>query len=488
MRSHLLKPSLSSISIALLAGFLSLSAVAQSQLPSLGDRISGTVSLDDEYQMGQQFLSQLRRSAPTIPDALLNDYLENVTYKVASRSQLKDHRLSFVVIDSEDLNAFAAPGGIIGVNTGLFLNAQTEAEFVSVMAHEIAHVSQRHFARTVDEAQAGSIPQIATMLASILIMATSDAGHGQAAIAAAQGRSVENQLRFSRNNEAEADRVGQDTMFAAGFNPNGMSALFERLVAINRFGRRPPEFLLTHPVTESRVADARGRAVRYPLRNYADNLEYQVVRSRVLGHYANDKEAYVSQSKNKLQQSLLEFDRDAARYNLAIAYYENKEYNLANATLAPLLEKDPNQISYVATQAEFYTEQNEPAQAIQFLQRHMEINPDNHALVMAYIDALIEMRAFSQAAETMLQHALLRPDDHNLWFKLADTQGQAGNISAVHQSRAEFFRLIGDYRSSREQLKFAVRIETEKGSAPAELARLKQKIRDVEQMQRDLND
>ena len=286
---------------------------------------------------------------------------------------------------------------------------------------------------------------------------------------------------------AEADRVGQDTMFAAGFNPNGMSALFERLVAINRFGRRPPEFLLTHPVTESRVADARGRAVRYPLRNYADNLEYQVVRSRVLGHYANDKEAYVSQSKDKLQQSLLEFDRDAARYNLAIAYYENKEYNLANATLAPLLEKDPNQISYVATQAEFYTEQNEPAQAIQFLQRHMEINPDNHALVMAYIDALIEMRAFSQAAETMLQHALLRPDDHNLWFKLADTQGQAGNISAVHQSRAEFFRLIGDYRSSREQLKFAVRIETEKGSAPAELARLKQKIRDVEQMQRDLN-
>ena len=127
---------------------------AQNSLPSLGDRISGTVSLNQEYRMGQQFLSQIRRSAPTIPDALLNDYLEFVTYRLASRSQLQDHRLSFVIIDSEELNAFAAPGGIIGVNTGLFLNARTEGEFASVMAHEIAHVSQRHFARGVDEAQA----------------------------------------------------------------------------------------------------------------------------------------------------------------------------------------------------------------------------------------------------------------------------------------------------------------------------------------------
>ena len=111
---------------------------AQPALPSLGDRISGTVSIEQEYAMGQQFLSNIRRGAPTISDPLLNAYLEDVTYKLASRSQLQDHRLSFIIIDSEALNAFAAPGGIIGVNTGLFLNAQSEAEFASVMAHEIA--------------------------------------------------------------------------------------------------------------------------------------------------------------------------------------------------------------------------------------------------------------------------------------------------------------------------------------------------------------
>ena len=154
----------------LLPTLLTLSSQAQTPLPSLGDRISGTVSLEQEYEMGQQFLSQIRRSALTIPDALLNDYLENLTYKLASRSQLQDHRLSFIIIDSEELNAFAAPGGIIGVNTGLFINAQTEAEFASVMAHEIAHVSQRHFARGIDEAQAGRVPQLATLLASVLVL------------------------------------------------------------------------------------------------------------------------------------------------------------------------------------------------------------------------------------------------------------------------------------------------------------------------------
>ena len=156
--------------------------LAQPELPRLGDRISGTVSLDQEYMMGQQFLSQLRRGAPTIPDALLNTYLESISYRLAARSQLTDRRLSFVIIDSEEINAFAAPGGIIGVNTGLFLNAHSEAEFASVMGHEIAHVSQRHFARGVDEAQAGRVGHLASLLASVLVMATSDGGHGAAAL------------------------------------------------------------------------------------------------------------------------------------------------------------------------------------------------------------------------------------------------------------------------------------------------------------------
>jgi predicted Zn-dependent protease len=461
-------------------------ALGQNNLPSLGDRISGTVSLEQEYRMGQQFLSQIRRSAPTIPDALLNDYLEFVTYKLASRSQLQDHRLSFVIIDSEELNAFAAPGGVIGVNTGLFINARSEAEFASVMAHEIAHVSQRHFARGVDEAQAGRIPQLGALLASVLIMATSDASHGTAAITAAQGMAVDNQLRFSRSNEAEADRIGQDTMFNAGFDPDAMSSLFERLMAVNRFGRRPPEFLLSHPLTESRIADSRGRASRYPTREYDPNLEYQFMRARVLGHYAGDKGAHVLEQQRAFERSSTEFEQDANRYALAIAYWEDEQYAQANQTLAPLLDKYPNRITLVVTQAEFFTAQNEPVQAQQFLERHLQINPNNHPLTMAYVDALLENRQYQRAAQMMEQHSKNRPNDHHLWYQLAETWGQAGDISKVHQARAEYFRLLADYRRAREQLQFALRIETENSSSPAEQARLRQKIREVETLQREL--
>ena len=460
---------------------------AQSRLPTLGDRISGTVSLQQEYQMGQQFLAQIRRSAPTIPDALLNSYLENITYRLASRSELKDHRLSFAIIDSEELNAFAAPGGIIGVNTGLFLNAETEAEFASVMAHEIAHVSQRHFARGIDETRAGRIPYLATLLASVIVMATSDPQHGTAAITAAQGMAVSNQLRFSRSNEAEADRVGQNTMFNASLDPSAMGSLFERLVALNRLGSRPPEFLLSHPVTESRVADARSRAVRYPARAYSDSLEYRLMRARVVNHYAEDKRLLVADYERQIGESRSELEEDAFTYALAVAYWENEQYALAQNTLARLLQKEPNRISYVTTQAEILIRQNEEGQAIPFLRRHLEINPGNHALTMTLADALIETRAYAEAASLLDAHTQIRSDDHNIWYQLAEVQGQAGDISEVHQARAEYFSLVGDFSAARSQLQYALRLEQEADSSPTEQARLQQKIRELEQLISELS-
>ena len=476
-------------SFALLFGAsLALSqAVAQSRLPSLGDRISGTVSLEEEYRMGQQFLAQIRRSAPTIPDALLNSYLESITYRLASRSELKDHRLSFVIIDSDELNAFAAPGGIIGVNTGLFLNAGNEAEFASVMAHEIAHVSQRHFARGIDEAQAGRIPYLASLLASVIVMATSDAQHGTAAITAAQGMAVSNQLRHSRSNEAEADRVGQNTMFNAGIDPGAMGSLFERLMSLNRLGSRPPEFLLSHPLTESRVADARSRAVRYPDREYYDSLEYHLMRARVVNHYAQDKRALVADYERRMNEPRGRVEEDAFIYGLAVAYWENEQYALAGETLGRLLAREPNRISYVATQAEILIRQNEAGQAIPFLRRHLEINPGNHALTMTLAEALIESRAYHEAARVLDAHTQRRPDDHHIWYQLAEVQGQAGNISEVHQARAEYFSLVGDFPAARNQLQYALRLEQDGGASQTEQARLQQKIREIEQLLEELS-
>lgn len=460
-------------------------ASAQVQLPSLGDRISGLISLDDEYALGREFLRSVRRSSVTISDPLLNDYLVNVTHNLALHSELKDYRLAFIIIDSPELNAFAAPGGIIGVNGGLFLNAHTEGEFLSVMSHELAHVSQRHFARSVEDAQRRRIPELATLLASIVVMGTSGAGQGQAAIMAAQGRAIENQLRFSRNNEAEADRVGIRTLYDAGYDPHEMPAMFERLMGLNRFGARPPEFLLSHPVTEARIADTRGRAARYPERESKPSLEYQLMRSRIQIHYEPTAQTSITYFQTELNNGAMETEKAAAQYGLALAYMKNKQYNEAHEALGPLLAADPNRIAYIVTKAEIFTAGNEAGRAQEFLLRPLQINPNNHALTITYADALIANRQYEEAAKVLEKHVANRPEDHDLWYTIAETQGLVGNVSKVHQARAEYFILTGDFKSASEQLSYALRIESEKENNGPLIARLRQRTRDVETLDRN---
>ena len=229
-------------------------------LPSLGDTSSSIMSREQEYQLGRAWLAMLRGSVRTLEDPLLKDYVESHVFTLAEPSQLDDRRLTFVTIDSPQLNAFAAPGGIIGVNGGLFLHAQTEAEFASVMAHELAHLSQRHFARGLQHQQQNRIPLMTAMLASIILAASGGGDAGIAALASTQAAAIQEQRRFSRQNEQEADRIGLLNLKQAGYAPHAMPEMFARLARLSRFSRPPPEFLLTHPVSQSRIADSRNRA------------------------------------------------------------------------------------------------------------------------------------------------------------------------------------------------------------------------------------
>ncbi|MEX1198232.1 MAG: M48 family metalloprotease [Pseudohongiellaceae bacterium] len=463
-------------------------ATAQVELPSLGDRMSGVFSSQEEHRMGREFLRSVRRSAPTINDPLISDYVVRFTYELARHSELQDRDLAFAIIDSPALNAFAAPGGVIGVNGGLFLNAETEGEFASVMAHELAHVSQRHFARGVEDAQRRRLPELATLLASIVVMAGtagSDSNAGAAAVMAAQGRAIENQLRFSRQNEQEADRVGLRTLYEAGYNPNDMPSLFERLQSMSRFSTRPPEFLLSHPVTESRIADTRSRATRYARQDGKDSLDYHLIRARIQVRYAEDSASAVTEFRRRLQEAGEDGRREALRYGLAVALAADEQYPEALDIMEELLDDNRNRIAYVTTRAEMLINMGEPNQAIQFLERHLEINPANHPLVMTYADALIDARLYPQAARVLEKHTSRRPDDHHLWYTIAEIQGLAGDISKVHQARAEYFTLVGDFRSAREQLTYALRIETGRDSNEPLLARLRQRMMEVERMQRE---
>lgn len=461
-------------------------AFAQSELPTLGDRISGIISLDEEYRMGREFLKSVRRTTSTISDPLINDFVVNFTHDLAVHSDLQDYRLAFIVIDSQALNAFATPGGVIGVNGGLFLNAETEDEFASVIAHEIAHVSQRHFARSVEDAQRRRIPELATLLASIILMGTgSDAG--PAAVMAAQGRSIENQLRFSRQNEAEADRIGLRTMVNAGYDPEGMANLFDRLMDLSRFSSRPPEFLLSHPLTESRISDARSRATRIPFRNTPDSTtkEYNLMRARIEEHYKANKTDAIAEFSRRVNQAEAQAEEDVARYALALAYSSDNQHEKALEEIDTLLARQSNRITYLVSRAEILIDARRADEAYHFLQRPLLVNPDNYPLLMTRADSLIAQRNYTEAVAVLDKMAQLRPEDHNLWYLIAETQGQAGDISKVHQARAEYFMLVGDYRSAREQIRYALRIEEDKGSNFPLISRLRQKLKEVEDLERE---
>ncbi|WP_287812462.1 M48 family metalloprotease, partial [Pseudomonas sp.] len=250
-------------------------------LPSLGDASSAIVSPQQEHDLGRAWLGMLRSQVDQLSDPQLKDYVETTVYRLAESSQLQDHRLEFILIDSKELNAFAAPGGIVGVNGGLFLNADTEGQYAGVMAHELSHLAQRHFARGVEEQKRMQMPVMAALLAGIVLAATGGGEAGMATIMGSQAAAIQSQRAFSRENEAEADRVGLVTLQKAGYDPRNMPDMFEKLARQYRFDAKPPEFLLTHPVTEARIADTRNRAEQFPHGGVEDSLRYQLIKKRV---------------------------------------------------------------------------------------------------------------------------------------------------------------------------------------------------------------
>lgn len=445
---NLLRPTLLTL-VCLLA-----SPLPASDLPSLGDASSSIVSPEQEYLLGRAWLSLLRGQVRQLSDPLLKDYVESSVYRLTETSQLQDRRLEFVLLESPHLNAFAAPGGIIGVNGGLFIHAQTEAEYASVMAHELAHLSQRHFARGLEAQQRMQIPMMAAMLAGVVAAAAGAGDAGIAAIVSTQAAAIQAQRRFSRQNEQEADRIGILNLEKAGYDPRAMPQMFARLMRQYRYDQKPPEFLLTHPVTESRIADTTNRAEQLANGGIEDSLRYQLIRARTQLRFETTPGLGAKRFRAQLNENA---DLDAARYGLALAQIKGGQLDEARSTLAPLLNKAPDELIYNLAQIELEVTANRLPQAEQYLQRMLRQYPGSYPLRQARIDLLIKQGQTTQAAKELDQLAAQRSADPDIWYQVAEIRGLTGNIVGVHEARAEYFALVGDYDQAIEQLDFAKR-------------------------------
>ena len=437
---------------------LSMFSVSSAQeLPTFGDSSSGIITMNEERKLGQQFLRSIRARAPTLDDAVLQDYLEHLTYHLAANSQLKDRRLDLVIIQNPTLNAFAAPGGIIGVHHGLFFNAETEHELASILAHEIAHLSQRHFARQLQQGRKSSVVSLAGLLAGVILAATAGSDAGMAALTTSQAHTQNQFLKYSRDREAEADRVGIHTLAEADMDPRAMAYMFERLQRASRYntGNRIPEFLRTHPVNKARIADSYNQTRGYPKKVFPLKLDYQMmqVRARVITSQTISDE--IEQLRAGLDTNN-ELMQTAYQYGLALALTRELAIDEARTLIHELRNKYPLNIPFMIAEAKTYESAQQADQAIDLLEQALEVNTNNYPLTVNLAEAFIAGRKPHAALEVLIPLSVERPSDEYVWYLLAEAFGLASNVPGVHEARAEFFVLNGNFDQAIKQLGYAL--------------------------------
>jgi predicted Zn-dependent protease len=482
LRSTSLSRTLLSSTLLTLACLAAPSSQAD-DLPLLGDASSAMVSPQQEHQLGRAWLALLRSEVGQLSDPQLKDFVETSVYRLAETSQLQDRRLEFILIDSKELNAFAAPGGIVGVNGGLFLNAQTEGEYAGVLAHELAHLSQRHFARGMEEQSKVQLPVMAALLAGIVMAAAGSADAGMATVFGSQAAAIQSQLAFSRQREQEADRIGIINLQKAGYDPRNMPNMFERLMRQYRFDAKPPEFLLTHPITETRIADTRNRAEQFPAGGVEDSVRYQLMRSRVQLIY----EETPGMAAKRFRSLLVENPKsDPQRYGLAIAQIKGGQLNEARENLKPLLAKAPNEMVYNLAQVDLDITNNRLPDAQARVDKLMTLYPDSYPLNQVRIELLLKENRNAEAEKGLEGLLKSRPNDPDVWNMVADTRGLNGNIIGLHQARAEYFALTGDFRQALQQLDFAKRRANDNFQLASRIDARQRELIDQERMVKDL--
>ncbi len=449
-------------------------------LPELGDSVGSLTSDEETHNLGREWLRQFRAQVPESTDAVMYDYLQKLIQKMASGSDLQDKRIELIVVKNPTLNAFAVPGGIMGIHDGMFLYADDEQQLAGVIAHELGHLSQKHWQRSIEQQQQNRLPTMAGMLAGLVLLATSKSSDaGMAAIMSTQAANIQSMLRFSRESEAEADRIGMQTMVNADMNPRAIPAMFESMQRAAQYaGDRPPEFLLTHPVTEKRIADSRNRAEQYPVKEYGTNPEYALIRARARLEVADNPSVAIKHFQSEINGTSQ--NPDASRYGIALAQTRLRQFDAAVKTLQPLYSKAPDNLLYALAQADILNGLGQYDDALALVESIQTAYPRNYPATMVAVNILENMKNHKRAVRE-LENLLPEYDDlPSVWRELAELRGLAGDTGGVHTARAEYFILNGEFDKARQQLTYALSFYRDNRSHSA---RVQKRLQDITEME-----
>lgn len=466
---------------AFLACTLALQPVAADELPELGDAASNDLSLSTEKKIGQQIMHEIRWREPSyLDDADVEAYLNQLGGQLAAVSNDPGFGFYFFPINDPNINAFAMPGGYIGVHTGLIVSAQTESELAGVLGHEISHVTQRHIARQVFQSkQIGMASMVAMALA--LLAARSSGQMAGAAIATTQAGAISAQLAFSRDFEREADRQGFDILRKAGFDVRGMGVFFERLQkSVRLYENNATAYLRTHPLSGERLTDMQNREQAVPYRQVADSVDFQLVRAKVRAMQGRPVDA-VKDMAGLLRER--KFASEAAiRYGLAFALYRNRDWPGAEREIetirglrvsAPMLEH---------LRADIRMAQGDAVGGLSIYRDAMVRFPLNQGLLYGYGAALLSVRRYDEALRFIEARLGNTPDDVRLHKMRAESYAGLGKQAMQHRALAEVFSLQGQTAGAVEQLQQAQKAGDgnffEMSSIDARLRELKQRLID----------
>ena len=442
--------------LAWLIGVLVLVPRALGQpLPDLGGGGDAFLAPQVERRIGESIMRDIRFRDPTyIDDPELSDYLGNLGTRLTQTAAGARHDFEFFAMRDHTINAFALPGGFVGVHTGLISTAETESEVASVLAHEIAHVTQRHIARMLGQQQQLQLPAMVAIAAAILLgRSRPDLATGAAA--AASAGAISTQLSYSRDFEREADRIGLQALEAAGFDARAMAAFFEKMQRGMRVSDdgSVPGYLRTHPVTTERIADAQNRAASLPYKQHLDSPEFHLVRAKLRAETgdARDAAAHFQASVRDRRYA----SESAARYGLASALLRARRAQEADAEVARLRAAGGAGPMIETLAARVKHALGERAAAATLLGEAYARYPHSRPVLYAHADALQETGRSAEVLALLNESLRLYPRDSRLHALQAKTYAALGKRSLQHQAQAEVYALQGSLPAAIEQLQLA---------------------------------
>jgi len=446
-------------------------------LPDIGSPSDSVLSKEKEAQLGRAMYRSLLDTNRVILDPEIQEYIQDIGQKLAAHAQDGDFRFHFFVVDDPAINAFALPGGYIGIHSGMLLAAATESELAGVIAHEISHVTQRHISRAVFANQRVSILTMAALLGAILIgAATGSADIIQGGVMTAQTITAQQQINFTRSNEYEADRFGVRVLAAAGFDPMGMPDFFETMARrTGPLANKVPEFLQTHPVTMTRIAEARARAEQYPRTEvHHDATGFTLTQARVRVLTSSTPEKALEYFKGERRQSG-HFEELGNRYGMALAKMQIGEYAAAGTIFSRLLSTHEGIIHFHTGLAAAQMAQGRVDDAFSTYEHAMELFPRNIPLTVRYSQALLDHGRAALAHEILLDLLNQVPPTAGQVRLIALAASAAGDTADAHYYMAEYHVLSGNLRMAADQLRLALSIPDLDNVQKARfLARLKQ--------------